>query len=357
MGSPDFGTLRQRWERPGRPRPIAILGAGSIVRDAHLPVYARLGLEVAGIYDVDPNAARDRAKEFGIPRVFPSLEAAIAESDALFDVAVPPDQIEGLVAALPEGAPVLIQKPLGRDLAQARRIARVCRERRLRAAVNFQLRFSPNMLALRDALARGWLGEVTDLEVRINVHTPWEYWDFVRGVERLEVLLHSIHYIDLIRSLLGEPHGVYCRGVGHPNLPDYADTRTSAILDYGERIRCSVVTNHAHAFGPKFQASQLKLEGTAGAAVAKLGVNLNYPEGEPDELWLTVADADWARLELRGSWFLEAFEGPISNLQRVASGEDPELLSPVEDALRTMAVVEACYISSAAGGTPIPAWE
>jgi predicted dehydrogenase len=117
------------------------------------------------------------------------------------------------------------------------------------------------------------------------------------------------------------------------------------------------VTNHAHAFGPRFQASQLKLEGTGGAAVAKLGVNLNYPEGEPDELWLTAAGADWTRLELRGSWFLEAFEGPISNLQRFASGEDPELLSPVEDALRTMAVVEACYLSSAGGGTPIPSWE
>lgn len=357
MDGVDFGKLRQRWERPSRPRPIVILGAGSIVRDAHLPVYARLGLDVAGIFDVNPDAAADRAKEFGIPRVFPSLEAAVAETGALFDIAVPPDQIEGLVTALPEGAPVLIQKPLGRDLAHARAIARACRARGLRAAVNFQLRFSPNMLALRDALARRWLGEVTDLEVRIHVHTPWEYWDFVRGVERLEVLLHSIHYIDLIRSLLGEPRGVYCRGVRHPKLPDYADTRTSAILDYGERIRCSIVTNHAHAFGPRFQASQLKLEGTGGAAVAKLGVNLNYPEGEPDELWLTAAGADWTRLELRGSWFLEAFEGPISNLQRFASGEDPELLSPVEDALRTMAVVEACYLSSAGGGTPIPSWE
>jgi hypothetical protein len=29
-------------------------------------------------------------------------------------------------------------------------------------------------------------------------------------------------------------------------------------------------------------------------------------------------------------------------------------VSPVEDAIRTMAVVEACYISSARGGTPVP---
>jgi predicted dehydrogenase len=58
---------------------------------------------------------------------------------------------------------------------------------------------------------------------------------------------------------------------------------------------------------------------------------------------------------LRGSWFLEAFEGPMSNLQRFVAGDDDALVSPVEDALRTMAVVEACYESSVRGATPVPA--
>ena len=44
----------------------------------------------------------------------------------------------------------------------------------------------------------------------------------------------------------------------------------------------------------------------------------------------------------------------MSNLQRVVAGEDRALVSPVDDAIRTMAVVEACYTSSASGGTPIP---
>jgi hypothetical protein len=44
----------------------------------------------------------------------------------------------------------------------------------------------------------------------------------------------------------------------------------------------------------------------------------------------------------------------MSNLQRFVAGEDPFLVSPVDDAIRTMALVEACYISSDGGGTPIP---
>jgi predicted dehydrogenase len=96
------------------------------------------------------------------------------------------------------------------------------------------------------------------------------------------------------------------------------------------------------------------VEGTRGAALAKMGVNLDYPRGEPDALELSLDKAGWKALPLRGSWFTEAFEGPMSNLQRYAAGEDPALVSGVDDALKTMALVEACYDSMAKGSTPVP---
>ena len=43
----------------------------------------------------------------------------------------------------------------------------------------------------------------------------------------------------------------------------------------------------------------------------------------------------------------------MANLQRFVAGEDRKLVSSVEDGLRTMALVEACYDSSAHGATPI----
>jgi predicted dehydrogenase len=347
--------LRQSWPRSSAPRPIVVIGAGSIVRDAHLPVYKRLGFPVAGIFDVNPKASAESAAAFAIPRVFESIDEAASMRDVVFDVAIPPENIAGVLERLPSGAAVLIQKPLGRDLADARRIVAICAERKLRAAVNFQLRFAPNMLAVKDALERGVFGDVLDVEVRINLHTPWNYWAFLKGVPRLEVLMHSIHYLDLIRSLMGEPRGVYCKGVRHPAMLDYSDTRTSIVLDYGDTIRCSLTMNHAHTFGGRYGMSQLKIEGTRGAAIAKMGVNLNYPAGEPDTLEIATEDSNgWGAIALRGSWFLEAFEGPMSNLQRFVAGEDLELISSVNDALRTMAVVEACYESSAHGATPIP---
>src|SRR5262249_29477180 len=159
----------------------------SIVRDAHLPTYGRLGFPIAGIFDINHATAEARAAQFKLPRVFDSLEAASA-TDAVFDIAVPPHQIAAVLDRMRSGCAVLIQKPLGRDLTDARRIRALCRERKLTAAMNFQLRFAPNMLALRDAIARGVLGEFTDVEVRVVLHTPWHYWAFLKGEPRLEVL-------------------------------------------------------------------------------------------------------------------------------------------------------------------------
>jgi hypothetical protein len=56
---------------------------------------------------------------------------------------------------------------------------------------------------------------------------------------------------------------------------------------------------------------------------------------------------------LEGSWFPDAFTGRMTNLQRFAAGEDAELISSVEDAWNTMALVEAAYASSAAPATPL----
>jgi predicted dehydrogenase len=125
-------------------------------------------------------------------------------------------------------------------------------------------------------------------------------------------------------------------------------------MDYGDRIRCSLVLNHTHRQDVRHRESMLKIEGTTGAALLTLGVNLEYPSGPPDRLEVAL-DGPWQSVPLRGSWFTEAFEGPMSNLQRFVAGEDTALVSPVSDAIKTMALVEACYTSSGGGSTPIPA--
>ncbi|MGI9435810.1 MAG: Gfo/Idh/MocA family protein [Geminicoccaceae bacterium] len=345
--------LRQSWPMPSAPRPIIVIGCGGIVHDAHLPAYAKSNLPVAGLFDIDQGKAKRLAEKFDIDRVYSSFADAIAEADAIFDLALPPEAVLETVSMLPEGSVVLIQKPLGRNFDDARKIVQVCRERRLIAAVNFQLRFSPMMLAVRDAIEQGMIGEITDVSIHLTLRQPWDLWPFMTKLEAVEVIMHSIHYLDWIRSVLGEPEGVYCQSVKHPDHPDLADARTSTILAYGGHTRCCLSLNHTWKHGGPYQEAGVRIDGQKGAAYVKLGLLLNYPEGEPEEVHIKAEGAAWTSVPMSGRWFPDAFIGVMSNLQRFVAGEDKHLHTAVEDAARTMALVEACWQSSRNGATPV----
>ena len=342
--------LKQHWPKASKPLPIVIFGAGSIVTDAHLPAYAKAGYKVAGLYDPDQDKARKVAAEHGA-KAYALMADAVAEPGALFDLATPPDAHAGILAELPEGSGVLIQKPMGNDLDTASKILLTCRERKLKAAVNFQLRFAPMMLALKDAVDRDLLGELFDFDAWLALDTPWGLWKFLEPLPRVEISLHSIHYLDVIRSLFGDPKGVHAKTIGHPSSK-IAQTRTAAILDYGDRVRCALSINHNHGFGRKYQACEFRICGAKGAAYLQLGVNLDYPKGEPDILELNL-EGGWEPVALSGAWFIDGFVSRMSQLQRFVTGEDLELISSVEDAWHTMALVEAAYQSSASPATPL----
>ena len=341
----------QSWPLPARPRPIVIIGSGDIVRDAHLPAYLKAGFPVAGVFDLRREVAEARAQDFDLPRVYESIAEAVAVPDAVFDLGIPPKSQEAVMEQLPDGVPVLSQKPMGNSLDMAKRIVAICERKKLRAAVNFQYRFCPSMLAIRDLLQRGELGELVEIDVRLNIQTPWESFPFLYSERRVEIQIHTIHYLDTIRMFLGEPSRVFARTVKHPHFPGLASTRSSIILDYGDMIRCCLSINHCHPFGLRHAAAAIRVEGTEGCAIATIGGLIDYPRNQPDRLEIfTRSRQEWVEVPLLGNWFPDSFMGTMSNLQRFASGEDATLVSPVSDALQTMKLVEACYVSDARGG-------
>jgi hypothetical protein len=93
--------------RPKAARPIVILGAGGIVRAAHLPAYAKAGFPVIAVADSASGKASELASERGIAHSFDTIEEAVrfAPSDAVFDVAVPASQITTILPHLPLALP------------------------------------------------------------------------------------------------------------------------------------------------------------------------------------------------------------------------------------------------------------
>ena len=333
--------LKNKWERPSKSLPIIFIGAGGIIRNAHAPAYDKLNLNIAGVYDLDVQVASSLAKDFNISKIYNKLEDALDNSDVVFDVAVPADQLLSIVKQLPNNSYALLQKPMGSNLNDAEEILKTCREKNITAALNFQLRFSPMMLCLKDALEKRILGDIVDIEFHYSYYLPWHLWPFLEKIDRVEIPYNSIHLFDLIRSLFGMPEGVFAYSNTHPKYPKLSDTKTTAILKYRKDLRCALSLNHCYQFGDKNQNANLKVEGTDGVAFITLGSTVNYPNFEKDKFEIKTKDSDWQEMELGGNWFPEAFEGTMSNLQRYIFKEDKILETSVEDTINTMRLIDA----------------
>lgn len=338
---------------------IQIIGAGGIVKDAHLPAYRIAGYRVGGIFDPDTEKARKLAGQFNITRVHSRLEDLIRHADkrTVFDVAVPGNAVLSVLEQLPDETTVLIQKPMGNTLEEARAILDCCRKKRLKAGINFQLRYAPFVVRAREMVDTGVIGDLCDLEVNVNVFTPWNLWTFLNDLPRVEILYHSIHYIDLIRSFLGNPSGMYAKTTKHPKMARLASVRSNIIMDYGDMIRANILTNHTHEYGLKHQHSYIKWEGTQGAIRIEMGLLKNYPEGEPDTFeyiqFREGKEADWQEVVIKGSWFPHAFIGSMGEMIKVIENPGYVPDNSVEDCIHTMACVEAAYRSSAQGGVEL----
>ncbi|HMP94004.1 MAG TPA: Gfo/Idh/MocA family oxidoreductase [Phnomibacter sp.] len=336
--------------------PVFIIGAGGIVNAAHLPAYQLAGYQVQGICDLDVQKARSTAEKYGIEQVFASTEDMLLHlpPDAVVDIAVPASAYLPLLALLPHGTAVLLQKPMGENLTQAREILQLCQRRNLFAAVNFQLRYAPFILEAKQMLQQGLLGTLHDIEVNVNVYTPWHLWDFLAKTSRVEILYHSIHYLDLIRHLLGNPISIYAKTTGHTSMPQLASVRSTIIMDYGPAVRASILTNHCHNYGNTRQQSYIKLEGTKGAIIINFGALINYPAGEADRFEFVLLKASeptqWQTKKIEGTWFPHAFIGSMKELMKVKAGITAQPDNSVNDCIQTMACVEAAYASSNAGG-------
>jgi predicted dehydrogenase len=208
------------------------------------------------------------------------------------------------------------------------------------------------MLAARAIADSGQLGEIHDIEVRVNVFTPWDLWTFLATAPRLEILYHSIHYVDLVRSWFGNPHRVLAKTVRNPRTAKLAATKSVIVMDYGDSKRVYIATNHGHKFKDS-QCSYVQWEGMEGALHAVMGVNLDYPKGRPDTLSFAKVDEGWQKVPTEGNWFPDAFIGSMGSLQAYVSGDAHTLPTSVEDAIDTMRVVEAAYISNERDGVPL----
>ncbi len=334
-------------------RPIAIIGAGGIVDGAHLPAYKKAGLEVVGITDTDLEKARDVASRHGISKVYVDTAELLADPRVeVVDIAVPSVAQPDIFATVANAKKhILAQKPMAPTIAQGQVMADLVDSNHIVAGVNQQLRFEEGVAAAYKVVDLGWIGQVTNMSITVNLITPWELWPWAKDLDRLEVMLHSIHYHDLIRWFLGDPHTVFCAAGRTKGQFPKGETRTISTSLYESGVTSVVHANHVNRGGDN--SAEYRIDGDQGSIRGTLGLLYDYPNGRVDTLEINsqvIPTDGWSPYPVTTRWFPDAFIGTMGSvLAGVATGAP--LRSSVRDNVQTLRMVDALYRSMDSGAS------
>jgi predicted dehydrogenase len=330
---------------------VAVVGAGAIVDVAHLPAYRAAGLEITGIFDLDTQRAHEVAARHGLPRVYSSLEELLGDDRArVADIAVAPQAQPGIVRqAIAAGKHLLCQKPFVPDVKTGEELIELAEQAGLLIAVNQQLRYDEGMAAARAMVDAGWIGEVTAMTFTVNVTTDWSPWTWLVRSDRLEIMYHSIHYLDAIRAVLGDPVRVFCTGSRTPGQAVVGETRTISTLVFPGNACGLVHATHENRTGDP--EATFRIDGAEGSIKGTLGLLYDYPHGRPDTLEVNsrvVPTDGWLAYPVTKRWIPDAFAGPMGSLLRaVAVGGRP--YPTARDNLGTIRLVNALYTAMDSG--------
>lgn len=332
---------------PRRKRRIGIVGAGAIVRAAHLPGYRQGELPVVGICDLRADAARELARRFEVPRVFADARELI-ESDEVevVDIAIPDAGREELLELAARcGKPVLIQKPLAEDLATARRMVARAQASGHVLAVNMNARWAPEFRAARLLVESGCLGALYRLRWEMRNCADQQSWckdSWNATVPRWQVLMWSIHHLDLLRYWTGEtPRRVYCSMPRKPGQNLRGEIIASAVLDFASGVHATMLDDNA-SIATRDVLQEFSLEGTEGLVEGRVSAPRSF------EVRLSAEPNAVYRPRLAGEWFPQGFLGTMCDLQRALEEGRAPLVTGA-DQLRTLELVDACYRSAASG--------
>lgn len=330
---------------------IGLIGCGGIANGAHLPAYRKAGYRVVACCDVSEAAARATAERWDIPFWTTDVHQLLAHDDVkVIDMAVhPPVRLAVLQAIAQAPRPVLSQKPLHLELDSARRLVEVAEQGGIKLAVNQQARWAPAHRALRVLLDKGLVGQVYSIHhlIRSYQDQPDMWW---RTVPNFNIADHGVHYLDLARYFASSP---------------------AAGSKEWTRLHCTTaMLPDQNGIDPLIYSVNIEFGPVGGRAELMASLQFNnivrarrahsytwWIDGTEGSIWAThdrvyIARADEPNtiheIALQGSWFPDAFQGPIGDLMASIVHNREPAVTP-RDNLNTVALTTAAVRSSREG--------
>lgn len=330
--------------------PVAILGCGNIALNGHLPAYEKYGVEVAGVWSLDPATSAEAVRRFPrIGRVYGSAEELLADEDvAVVDIATPTEgRVEWIARAVAAGKHVLAQKPLALDLAALAPVLDRAAQTGVTVAVNQNGRWAPPWRLASLLVQDGAIGEVVAVTHLHDKPLPPIAGTAFDDVEHMLVVDYLMHWIDITRCWLAgkEVDWVRARDARVPGQPAEAKNPWSASVEVqcsdGARASLTVLGD----VRTRRPSCPFWIHGTEGTIRGSVLLGSDRLELERGDTATTFA--------LDGQWFVDGFAGTMGELMcAVVEGRSPD--NSADHNLASLELMLAARTSARQGGTHVP---
>ena len=198
----------------GRTLGVGVVGCGLIGRRRAAEAAADPRTRLVVVADRARAAAEELAAGTGAVAVFDWREVTARGDVDIVCVATPNGQLaEVALAALDGGKHVLIEKPMGRTLAEAEHMLAAARQSRRLLKVGFNHRYHPAIAEAKRRIDAGGIGKIINLRCRYGHGGRPGYESEWRGSRALagggELTDQGIHVIDLVHWLVGVPASAF----------------------------------------------------------------------------------------------------------------------------------------------------
>lgn len=322
---------------------LGFIGAGMMGQVAHLRNYVtNPRCEVVALAELRPQLARAVAARYGIAQVYADHRDLLAHAKVDALVVIQQFMLHGqlLPDIIARGLPMLVEKPLGRSVEVATRLAELAEQHHTRLHVAYHKRSDPACVfaaaKIREWRASGrygplhyiritmppgnWVAEGLAPQIKTgeaypkldeDPHPPG--YDAKQAKDFFWFVNYYIHQINLVSYLAGEdyevvtgdPGGVYCglrTHSGVSGLIEMAPYKTTR--DWQESVLVA------------FQKAWLRIDLPAPLAVDRPGhVTVFQDAGGPDEplTWSPILP-DWHAMRAQADNFLRAVAGETTPL-------------------------------------------
>jgi 1,5-anhydro-D-fructose reductase (1,5-anhydro-D-mannitol-forming) len=256
---------------------FGIAGFGHHAVKPLIPGFARAQrCRVAALSRRDPQRAQESAQQFGIPHAFTSTAelCACPDVDAVFVTSPDALHLADMLEAVCHGKPVLVEKPMAMNVAEAQQMVDAARTAGVLLGVAHNMRFEHRVCWFRERIAAGGIGKpllanATFAAPMLSSPRTWaQDAKLATGGPLADI---GVHCIDTLRYILGdEVESVMMRAQHDEHSPLEASASGALHFARGTLANLSVS-------GRASYQTLLEVIGETGVLSAVNALNVEHP--------------------------------------------------------------------------------